>query len=381
MTTLTIGIVAGEESGDLLGADAVRALIGRGYSVRLVGVGGRHLQALGLKTLFDPAEIALMGITEVVTRLPRLIRHIGQTARAIAAARPDLLLVVDNPDFTLRVARRVRAALPDLKVIDYVCPSVWAWRPQRAPAMAAYVDLVLCLLPFEPAELARLGGPRGVHVGHRLTSDAGLLAAKAGQSSRQRGPVPTILALPGSRRGEISALVDPFGAAIGALAERIGPFDLVLPTLPRHRELLAARTAFWPVRPAIVTEEAEKWAAFGRADAALAASGTVLLELALAGVPAVSCYRVDWLARMAARRVTVWSAALPNIIADRVVVSEYYNEMMRPGLLARRLQGLAADGADRAAALDGLNEVRRRMATERPAGEIAADAILTLIGK
>ncbi|HRP78868.1 MAG TPA: lipid-A-disaccharide synthase, partial [Aquamicrobium sp.] len=148
---LRIGIVAGEESGDLLGADLIAALSRlTGRPVELVGVGGRHLGSAGLTPLFDGSEIALMGITAVLRDLPRLMRRIGQTASAIAAAKPDCLITIDSPDFSLRVARKVRAAAPKIPIIHYVCPSVWAWRPGRAPAMRAYVDRVLCVLPFEP---------------------------------------------------------------------------------------------------------------------------------------------------------------------------------------------------------------------------------------
>ena len=175
---LKIGIVAGEESGDLLGADIVAALkAATGREVHLVGLGGRHLQAHGLKSLFDAGDIALMGFSAVLRDLPRLFKRIGETARAIVSEKPDCLITIDNPDFTLRVARKVRASSPDIPVVHYICPSVWAWRPGRAAAMKPYVDHILCILPFEPAELARLGGPSGTFVGHRLTGDPGVLAA------------------------------------------------------------------------------------------------------------------------------------------------------------------------------------------------------------
>ncbi len=144
-----------------------------GRPIEIVGVGGHHLQGEGLKTLFDPAEIALMGFSAIVRDLPRLMRRIGKTARAIVEARPDCLVTIDSPEFGLRVARKVRAAAPAIPIVHYVCPSVWAWRPGRAPAMRPHVDHVLCLLPFEPAALERLGGPPGTFVGHRLTHEPG----------------------------------------------------------------------------------------------------------------------------------------------------------------------------------------------------------------
>ena len=201
---LKIAVVAGEESGDLLGADLIAAMMGAsGRPVELTGVGGGHLQALGLVSLFDPGSIALMGLSAVVKDLPSLIAKIRRTADAIIAAKPDVLIIIDSPDFTHRVARGVRARLPDLPIVDYVCPSVWAWRPKRAKAMSSYVDHVLCLLPFEVEALARLDGPKGTYVGHRLTSDEGLKAAWTAQSVRTPDPAnPVLLILPGSRRSD-----------------------------------------------------------------------------------------------------------------------------------------------------------------------------------
>jgi lipid-A-disaccharide synthase len=377
---LKIGIVAGEESGDLLGADIVAALkTATGREVSLIGVGGRHLQAHGLRSLFPAGDIALMGFSAVFRDLPRLVRRIGETARAVAAEKPDCLITIDNPDFTLRVAKKVRAANPDIPVVHYICPSVWAWRPGRAVAMKPYVDHILCILPFEPAELQRLGGPPGTFVGHRLTNDAGVLAAAAAQAvprdlsdDREK----TLLLLPGSRRSEVSRLIEPFGATVSALRARGHRLRLVLPTVPHVAERVASAVSGWEQRPEIVTDADEKWRAFGEADAALIASGTVSLELALAGVPLVSCYKLDPLARIAQRYITIWSASLPNLIADRTVVFEVYNQYVLPQWLARHLESLLSDSGFRRWQKEGFAEVARRMATDRPSGEIAAEVVL-----
>lgn len=381
---LTIGIVAGEESGDLLGADVVAALkAATGRQVHIVGVGGRHLEAQGLRSLFNAGDIALMGFSAVLRDLPRLMRRIGETARAVAAAQPDCLLTVDSPDFTLRVARKVRATNPSIPIVHYVCPSVWAWRPGRALAMKPHVDHILCLLPFEPAELRRLGGPEGTFVGHRLTGDAGVLSAAAAQavprdlsSDREK----TLLLLPGSRRGEVTRLLEPFRETVSILKARGHRLRVVLPTVPHVADMVAKSVAGWPDKPQIVSDAAAKWRAFGEADAALIASGTVSLELALAGVPLVSCYKLDVFARAAQRLITVWSALLPNLIADRPIAPEFYNEFVRPQNLARTIEQLFADTELRAWQKAGFAEVSRRMATSKPSGDIAADIILKAIG-
>ena len=377
---LKVAIVAGEESGDLLGADIVAALrAATGREIELVGVGGRHLQEQGLKSLFNAGDIALMGFSAVLRDLPRLIRRIGETARMIATASPDCLITIDSPDFTLRVAKKVRAANPYIPIIHYICPSVWAWRPGRAPAMKPYIDRILCVLPFEVAELERLGGPPGTYVGHRLANDPGIRAAAEAQArprdlsdTREK----TLLLLPGSRRSEVKRLLAPFGETVSVLRQRGHALRLVLPTVPHVADIVAESVASWEQKPEVVTGADEKWQAFGEADAALIASGTVSLELALSGVPLISCYKIDPLFRPIARFITTWSALLPNLIADRPVAPEFFDELVRPRMLARWLELLMGDTPLRAWQKQGFEEVVRRMATDRPSGEIAAEAVL-----
>ncbi|MER8431489.1 lipid-A-disaccharide synthase [Mesorhizobium caraganae] len=377
---LKIAIVAGEESGDLLGADIVQSLKRMtGRDIRLVGIGGRHLQALGLVPLFDGTEIALMGLSAILRDLPRLMRRIGQTASAVAAEKPDCLITIDSPDFSLRVAKKVRAADPSIPIVHYVCPSVWAWRPGRAMVMKPYVDHILCILPFEVKELSRLGGPPGTYVGHRLTHDPGVLSAARAQGQPRdlsADRVKTLLVLPGSRRGEVSRLIDPFGQTISALRARGHRLRLLLPTVPHVADLVKTSVARWDEKPEIILDAERKWQAFGKADAALIASGTVSLELALSGVPMISCYRLDPVMRMVQGLVTVWSAALPNLIADQAIVPEHYNQYVRPRYLARQLEALFSDTAYRTWQKDGFAEVARRMATDKPSGDIAADVVL-----
>jgi len=381
---LRIAIVAGEESGDLLGADLVAGLQrATGRRIELVGLGGRHLEALGLVSLFDAGEIALIGISAILRGLPRLMRRIGQAAAAIAAARPDCLITIDSPDFSLRVARKVRAADRTIPIVHYVCPSVWAWRPGRAPAMRSYVDRILCILPFEVQELERLGGPPGTYVGHRLRHDDNVEAAAAAQAGARDlsdARVKTLLLLPGSRRSEVGRLLGPFGETVSLLRARGHRLRLVLPTVPHVAEAVRAGVAGWAEKPQIVTDPAGKWRAFGEADAALISSGTVSLELALSGVPMVSCYRLDPIMRLVAPHLLkVWSACLPNLIADRALVPEFYDQFVRPQILVRQIEALFMDDGMRAWQKAGFAEVRRRLDTSRPAGEIAAQAVLSHI--
>jgi len=375
-----LAVIAGEVSGDLLGADLVRALRARVDGVELVGVGGEALEAEGLRSLFDYSELSIMGFSQVLANLPKLLLRIRQTSQAIIAARPDALVIIDSPDFTHRVARRVRAALPELPVINYVCPSVWAWKAERAPRMRAYVDHVLAVLPFEPEVMRRLGGPPTSYVGHRLASDKNVLAVRKRQREKQQAQKQregkTCLLLPGSRGSEVTRLLPIFRGTVEELAERHKDIRFLLPTVPRQESRVRALTASWKVQPEISIAADKKWEAFGEADAALAASGTVILELALAGVPVVSTYYADWLVSLLHARIRIWTAALPNLIADFPVVPEYFNKMIRPAVLTRWFERLSSDTAQRRAMLDGFAIVQQRMATDRPPGEKAAEIVL-----
>ena len=383
---LRLAIVAGEESGDLLGADLVRALASAsGRSVELIGVGGRHLQALGLDTLFDPSSIAIMGASAVVPRPAAPAcpdRHCGPGGSGWQAGLPG-----HHRQPRFQPARRQEGAPggPGVPIVHYVCPSVWAWRPERAAKMRPDVDRVLCILPFEVDTLARLGGPPGVYVGHRLTSDPGIVHAARVQSERKKPgsqDEKTVLLLPGSRRSEVNGLAPAFGNAAALLTERGHRLRLIVPTVPGVADLVEKAVAQWSQQPEIVIDQARKWQAFGEADAALAASGTVSLELALCRVPLVACYRTDPLMRMFMSLITTWTGSLPNLIADRAVVPEFYDRFIRPGMLARLLEQLMIPDSDaRRLQLNGFTEVKKRMVTARRPGAAAADAVLETIAE
>jgi lipid-A-disaccharide synthase len=376
---LKIAVIAGEVSGDLLGADLIAALkkIHSG-PIELVGVGGEGLQSQGLKSLFDFSELSIMGITQVLAKLPKLWSLIRQTVAAIIAAKPDILLIIDSPDFTHRVAKRVRKALPDLPVVNYVCPSVWAWKEYRAQRMLAYVDHVLAVLPFEPAVMQRLNGPATTYVGHRLVADAALLETRRLRAGRQPGNG-AILLLPGSRSSEIKKLLPYFEAAANELVARNGPIRFMLPTVPHKEAFVREMTAGWKIKPEIVVGAKAKWKAFAEADAAMAASGTVILELALADVPVVSAYKVDWIMRMLTSDIKTWSGALPNLIADYAVVPEYLNDIVRGASLARWMERLSADTYQLKAMKEGYELIWQRMQTEKPPGEHAAQILLDVL--
>lgn len=379
---LKIGIVAGEVSGDLLGANLIAALKAlHGGPVELVGVGGDGLAGEGLDSLFDYSELSIMGFTQVIARLPQLLRRIRQTADALIAAKPDIIVIIDSPDFTHRVAKRVRAAAPDIPIVDYVCPSVWAWKEYRARDMLAYVDHVLAVLPFEPAAMERLGGPPTTFVGHRLTGEPGVLEARRQNRLVRAQSKPTIMLLPGSRKSEINALAPIFRDVAATFAARNDGCRIILPTVTRREQQVRAAIADWPVQPELFVGEEAKWEAFAMADAAVAASGTVVLELALSGIPAVSTYKADFIGRFMLNKITVWSASLPNLIADAPLVPEYFNDTIRAGALARWMELLTKDSYQRRGMMEGFERVIALMQTEVPPGERAAAIVLDVLAE
>ena len=380
---LRLALIVGEHSGDQLGFKLMRALReATGGAIEFSGVGGEAMAAEGLKSLFPLGDIAVMGFLPVLARLPTVLARIRQTAEAVVAERPDALVIIDSPDFTHRVARRVRRVLPDLPVIDYVSPSVWAWRPGRARAMRAYVDCVLALLPFEPAAHARLGGPRCVYVGHPLIERLGELRPGAEEARRRAAEPPLLVALPGSRRSVIARMMDDFGGALALLARDHGPLEIVLPTLPHVESEVRARAAKWPVAPRVEVGEAAKLAAFRVAHAALAASGTVTLELALAGVPMVGAYKVSRLEEQLKYFIKLPSSILlPNLILGERAIPEILQGDCTPQNLAGALAGLLRDGAARQgqlAALARLDALMLGAADGAPSARAAREVLATI---
>ena len=363
-----IGIVAGEASGETLGAEIVQALQERYPKLELHGVGGERLQSLGLRTLFDPDEIAIVGVTAVVRKLPRLLRLIDMVARRLAEAEPDVVVLVDSPDFTHRVAAKLRARNPSIPIVKIVAPTVWAWRPKRAAALRPVIDEILAIFPFEPEVLKQLGGPPTTFIGHPLS-------ARSWPDPRPASSDPHLLVLLGSRGTEIDRLAEPFQRTVELLRERIGELTVTVPTIPKREERVRELVSAWPFPATVVVGEDAKHTAFARADAALAASGTVTLELALANVPSVVAYKVDALERVVARNITTWAMAMPNIIADRVVMDELVTEMVRPERMARLLERLLAETPERQAQIEGFALVRERLKTQQVPAAIAAERI------
>jgi lipid-A-disaccharide synthase len=360
---LHIALVIGEHSGDQLGFKLIQALRAAVPGpVRFTGVAGPAMIREGMESLFPLDDIAVMGIGDVIKHFPTIRARAFAAINHIVAEPPDVLVIIDSPDFTHAVAKRVRKRLPNLPIVDYVSPSVWAWRPGRARKMKAYVDHVLALLPFEPAAYRRLDGPPCSYVGHPLIERLVELRPTAAEQAARDGENPLVLVLPGSRSGEVARLTDIFGATLQRLEPQIGAFEMVLPTVPRHAAYLNQVTSSWRKKPRIITDEFEKFAAFRRARGALAASGTVTLELALSQIPMIGAYRFPaWEAFIARRLVKAPFFLLPNLILDRRAVPELFQEEVSPDNLAAIFGPLLGNTPEREGQMQAFAEIDRSM--------------------
>ena len=376
-----IYLVAGEESGDVLGGRLMAALGAARPGLRFVGVGGPRMLEQGLQPLFAMHELAVMGLIEVLPRLRQLRRRLVMTAEDVRARRPDVLVTIDSPGFTLRLLRLLGGA--GVKRVHYVAPQVWAWREHRVRRFPGLWERLLCLLPFEPAFFARHGLP-ATFVGHPvLQSGAGRGDGARFRAVHGLASEATVLVLmPGSRRSEAPRLLPVFGAALALLGGRIPSLVPVLPVASAVAQTVRRAAEGWPVRPVIVTEANDKHDAYAAASAALTKSGTSTLELALAGVPMAVTYRVNPLTATIVRRlISVDHVAMVNLLVGREVVPELLQQDCTPAKLADMVERLIGEPALAAAQRGAFREVASRLAP--PSGtpaEAAAREVLAMLG-
>ena len=376
-----IFLIAGEPSGDLIASRLMAALKRRTEnSVRFAGIGGPLMTDEGLESLFPYGELSLMGVLEIVPHVPRMLRRIRVTARMARRLRPAAFVSVDVPEFALRVAHRLKGA--GFPLIHYVAPTVWAYRPGRAAKIARYLDHVLCLFPFEPPYF-EAEGLDASFVGHPLIEEP--IGDADGEDFRRGHGIapaqPVIAVLPGSRASELRRHEPVFGEVVRALGRRVEGLQVLVPTLPQNRATVAARTATWGAPVTVIEGKAEKYAAFAASDAALTASGMATLELALAGVPMVVCYRANPLtAAIAYRVVKVPHVAMPNIIAERRAAPEFLQRDCTPRRLVPAVEQLLRDTDRQRDQIEAFGEIAVRLGRGGPPpSERAAEVVLNLI--
>jgi lipid-A-disaccharide synthase len=370
--TAFIFIVTGEPSGDALGGALISALRQRtGGKIRIAGIGGEHMRDEGVESLVPLQDLAVMGVAEVLPKAPVILRRVGETVAAIRALRPDAVVTIDSSGFSWRVAQRLRRRGETLPLIHYVAPMVWAWRAGRARRMARWYDHLMTVLPFEPPYFEQVGLSCR-YVGHPVLESG----ADRGDGGRFRamhglaGGDLLITVLPGSRSGEVRRLLPIFGSAVDHLQRVIGSFRIVVPTVASVAATVAGAVKAWPGNPIVVQRPDSKYDAFAASRAALAASGSVALELALAKLPMVVAYRLNPMTEAFLERVLkVRQVNLVNLLLGRPVVRELLGSNCRPERLAASLAELVRDERVRAIHREGYDEVIRR----------AADQILEIV--
>ncbi|MGE0053653.1 MAG: lipid-A-disaccharide synthase [Hyphomicrobium sp.] len=387
---LRLFLVAGEHSGDALGSKLMAALkTARGAdAIAFAGVGGDEMAHEGLTSLFAMEDVAVMGPTHIIPALPRIVRRVYQTVAAARAFNPHAVVIIDSPEFTHPIAKRIRRRMPQVPIIDYVSPSVWAWRSGRAKKMRGYVDEILGLLPFEPEAHKRLGGPHCTYVGHPLIerydefqgADSKGLAQRLGIAPDRK----VLIVLPGSRRSEVDRLVSVFGETIARLRQSGLDFACLVPVVSHLKDKIAAATSNWPGDVHLVMGAADKYAAMRLGTVALAASGTVTLELALAGLPMVVAYKIDEVTAIIVRRlITTDTAILANLVlGEERPFPQFIQEDCTAEKLADAVGVLMTDTPERRAQLEALGRVPGKLLLSSGSpSEAAARAVLSVVDR
>ena len=378
-----IFIIAGEPSGDALGGALMAALKQRtGGAVRFAGVGGERMAEQGLSSLVPLDELAIMGIAEILPRARRILRRVRETADTVVAMKPSAVVTIDSSGFTWRVAENLRRRGERVALIHYVAPMVWAWREAKARKIARWYDHLMTLLPFEPPFFAAVGLSCS-YVGHPVL-ESGADRGDGAAFRRRHGIAATarvLCVLPGSRRGEVARLLPIFRRTLDQLRRRHPDLTVILPTIDLVADAVGTATRSWPVAVTIVRGPAEKFAAFAASDVALAASGTVALELAMARLPAVIAYKMNAITGFLARRlVRARFVNLVNVVLDRPVVPELLLEECTSDRLSSALESLLGDPAARAAQSAGYREALARLGQGGLAPSLrAADDVLAIM--
>lgn len=384
---MLIYLIAGEPSGDLLGGRLMAGLKARtNGAVTFAGIGGESMRAEGLTPLFPMAELTVMGLVEVLPRIPRILRRVRETLADIAVKRPDAIVTIDSWGFTGRVQKGCQKLVPDIPRIHYVAPMVWAWKPERTKKLAAVLDMLMTLLPFEPPWFEK-DGLRSLHVGHPVIESGAEKGDGADFRARHgiAADAPVLVALPGSRQSETGKLLPIFAETLELLARSHPELIVVLPTVETVAETVKAAAAHWPLKTIVVEGRGDKYNAFAAGTLGLAASGTVALELALARLPTIITYRVSPLTAFIARNfmgLKIKWATLVNMVMDRAVMPEFLQEECRPELIAPALAQMLDNPALRATKRAEMSDamVRLGYGSDSPSDR-AARAVLDFIAE
>ncbi|NVK18118.1 MAG: lipid-A-disaccharide synthase [Methylocystaceae bacterium] len=377
-------IIAGEPSGDLLGARLMKAMKAQcSENIEFLGIGGPNMYAEGLTSLFPMNELSIMGLAEIIPHIPKILKRIKQTVEDVEKQKPDCLITIDAPGFTFRVAKKLKGK--GIPLIHYVAPTVWAWKPGRAKKIAQFLDHLMVLLPFEPPYFKK-EGLETTFVGHSVI-ESHMGSADGDDFKKRHGipdNVPILCVLPGSRQSETSQLLPIFKEAIALIKEQHPSLRIVLPTVSTVSQIVKETTLGWGIPVLVVEGDEEKFGAFKAADAALAASGTVSLELALANTPSVITYRMKkmthWLAK---RLIKVKYASIVNLLHNREVMPELIQDDCTPEKISQEVLKLLQNKGQDQSQIDDLNSAMLMLGKgEKDLPSMrAAQCVLSLISK
>ncbi len=384
--TPLIYLIAGEPSGDLIGGRLMAALKTRtSGNVRFIGIGGEAMRAEGLESLFPMTELSVMGLVEVLPRLPNILRRIKQTLSHIETKSPDAVLTIDSWGFTGRIHGGLKSRGSTIPRIHYVAPMVWAWKSGRTKTLARVLNLLLTLLPNEP-EWFEKEGLRSVHVGHPVIEGGAGQGDGAGFRARHgiTSDAKTICVLPGSRHSETAKLLPPFAETLAILVKKYPDLVAIVPTVETVGDEVEAAARTWPLKAIVIRGANEKHDAFAACDVALAASGTVALELAMAGLPSVITYKVSKLSAFIATRflgLSLKFVTLVNILVDQPVMPELLQDQCRPDRLAKAVDHLLEDSEARQSQVEGARRALEKLGLGGESPSLrAADTVLKFIG-
>lgn len=380
-TTHTIWLLAGETSGDELGAKLIKALRHFNPSLKFCGVGGPKMQEQGLELLFPMQDLAVMGLVEVLPKIRMLSNRLNQAVEHIKTVRPDVVVTIDSPGFSLRLLKRIA----DLSIprVHYVAPQVWAWHESRVKKFPGLWEKLLCLLPFEKDFFSK-HGLQSTFVGHPIleTEVHHGNAEQFRKDHQLSNKAPIVLFMPGSRRSELPKLMPVFKQTLSLLKRQIHDVTAVIPTSPLAKERVLHMVNDWPVKPIIIHDPQDKYNAYAAANAALTKSGTTTLELALAKVPMAVTYRVNPVTAMIARRmIKVPYVCMLNLLANNQVVPELLQEDCHPEKLSAMLMGLLTDPEKAKAQQDAFTEIMHQLSgpNDELPSHVAAKEILEMI--
>lgn len=380
-TTHTIWLLAGETSGDELGAKLIKALRHFNPSLKFCGVGGPKMQEQGLELLFPMQDLAVMGLVEVLPKIRMLSNRLNQAVEHIKTVRPDVVVTIDSPGFSLRLLKRIT----DLSIprVHYVAPQVWAWHESRVKKFPGLWEKLLCLLPFEK-EFFSKHGLQSTFVGHPIleTEVHHGNAEQFRKDHQLSDKAPIVLFMPGSRRSELPKLMPVFKQTLSLLKRQLHDVTAVIPTSPLAKERVLHMVNDWPVKPIIIHDPQDKYNAYAAANAALTKSGTTTLELALAKVPMAVTYRVNPVTAMIARRmIKVPYVCMLNLLANDQIVPELLQEDCHPEKLSAMLMGLLTDPEKAKAQQDAFTQIMHQLSgpNDELPSHVAAKEILEMI--